>query len=66
MGWMYAYGGRSLFLAIAFHAMDNVAWKLFPNNASHRDLSITTPVLAFLAVLIAVSPIMRRSSPTVA
>jgi membrane protease YdiL (CAAX protease family) len=60
MGWMYAYGGRSLFLAIAFHAMDDVAWKLFPNNGSHYDPSVTTPVLAVLALLIAVSPIMSR------
>jgi hypothetical protein len=29
MGWIYAYGGRSLFLAIAFHAINNMARELF-------------------------------------
>jgi poly(3-hydroxybutyrate) depolymerase/membrane protease YdiL (CAAX protease family) len=60
MGWIYAYGGRSLFLAIAFHAMDNVAWKLFPNEGSHYDPSVTTPVLVVLAALMAVSPLISR------
>jgi membrane protease YdiL (CAAX protease family) len=63
MGWIYAYGGRSLSLAIAFHAMNNVAWKLFPNNGSHYDPSITTPVLAVLAAPIAVSLIVSRGRP---
>jgi membrane protease YdiL (CAAX protease family) len=34
MGWVYAYGGRSLFLAIVTHAMYNTCWKLFPNDGS--------------------------------
>jgi hypothetical protein len=58
MGWIYAYGGRSLFLATAFHAIYNVAWKLFPNEGSHYDPLVTIPVLAVLAALMAVSFIM--------
>ena len=32
MGWIYANGGRSLFLAILIHAVDNTCWKLFPQR----------------------------------
>jgi hypothetical protein len=37
MGWIYANGGRSLFLAILIHAVDNTCWKLFPNDGSHYN-----------------------------
>ena len=60
MGWIYAYGGRSLFLAIAFHAMLNVGYFSFPNNGSHYNPAVTTPVLAVLAVLIGISLVMSQ------
>ena len=54
MGWMYAYGGRSLCLAIAFHAMINTSFMLFPNNGSHYDPPVVAAVLIIMAVLVAV------------
>jgi membrane protease YdiL (CAAX protease family) len=60
MGWVYAYGGRSLILAIAFHAMNNVGYFSFPNEGSHYNPALATPVMAVLTVLIAVPSIMSR------
>jgi hypothetical protein len=54
MGWMYAHGGRSLFLAIVLHAMDNTCWKLFPNNGSHFNPTVTAIVVGFMTVFIVV------------
>jgi membrane protease YdiL (CAAX protease family) len=54
MGWMYTHGGRSLCLAIAFHAMINTSFKLFPNNGSHYDPPVVATVLIIMAVLVAV------------
>jgi membrane protease YdiL (CAAX protease family) len=53
MGWAYASGGRSLFLAIIFHATDNMCWKLFPNNGSHYNPAVTAIVLGFMTILVA-------------
>jgi len=55
MGWMYAFGGRSLFLAVVFHAMINTSLRLFPNDGSHYDPPVTAAILAGMAVLMAVS-----------
>jgi membrane protease YdiL (CAAX protease family) len=60
MGWIYAYGGRSLFLAITFHAMGNVGYFSFPNNGSHYNPSLTTLVLAGMAILMAIPIIKSR------
>ena len=54
MGWIYAYGGRSLFLATVFHAMINTSFVLFPNNGSHYDPSVVAAVVIVMAVLVAV------------
>ena len=54
MGWIYAYGGRSLFLATVFHAMINTSFTLFPNSGSHYDPSVTAAVLIVMAALVAV------------
>ena len=65
MGWVYAYGGKSLFLAIVLHAMDNTCWKLFPNKGSHYNPAVTAIVLGFLIVPIAAftnAQRIRRSS----
>ena len=53
MGWIYAYGGRSLFLATVFHAMINTSFVLFPNNGSHYDPSVTAAVLMAMTALLA-------------
>ena len=54
MGWMYAYGGRSLCLAIVFHAMINTSFMLFPNNGSHYDPPVVAAIVIVMAVLVAV------------
>lgn len=62
MSWIYANGGKSLFLAVVFHAMINTSFSLFPNGGAHYDpLSIA----AVLAVLIGVlnRSLFRRSAP---
>jgi membrane protease YdiL (CAAX protease family) len=48
MGWIYANGGKSLFLAIVFHAMINTSYSLFPNAGSHYDPLILAAVLAIV------------------
>jgi membrane protease YdiL (CAAX protease family) len=47
MGWVYAKGGRSLFLAVLIHASGNTAYALFPNGGSHYN-----PVMVAAAVLV--------------
>jgi membrane protease YdiL (CAAX protease family) len=54
MGWIYAYGGRSLFLATVFHAMINTSFVLFPNNGSHYNPSVNAAVLMAMTTLLAV------------
>jgi uncharacterized protein len=60
MGWIYAYGGRSLFLATVFHAMINTSLMLFPNGGSHYNPSVTAAVLTVMAALVAISSVMTR------
>jgi membrane protease YdiL (CAAX protease family) len=54
MGWMYARGGRSLFLAIVLHAAYNTCWKLFPNGGSHYNPVAFAIVLVAAALLIGI------------
>jgi membrane protease YdiL (CAAX protease family) len=54
MGWMYARGGRSLFLAIVFHAAYNTGWKLFPNSGSHYNPAAFAIVLVTITVLVGI------------
>jgi len=53
MGHIYAAGGRSLFLAVLFHAMINTCWVLFPNGGSHYDPLVIAPILAAIAAALA-------------
>ncbi len=63
MGWIYAYGGRSLFLAIVFHAMINTSYSLFPNAGSHYDPLVIAAVLAIVTGMIAlVYPVVLRTT----
>jgi hypothetical protein len=66
MGWIYAYGGRSLFLATVFHAMINTSFMLFPNNGSHYDPPVVAAVLIAMTVLVAAispKPKVRLQNP---
>lgn len=47
--WLYGVGGRSLGLAIVFHAAGNVAQFLFPNYGSHYDPKLSFVILAVIA-----------------
>ena len=51
--WLYAYGGRSVFVAIVFHAMCNVGFFLFPNHGSLYDPATAALVLAGLTGVMA-------------
>ncbi len=57
MGWLYARAGRSLGLAVVFHAMSNVAYSSFPNAGSHYDPGV---VAAALALLLLMALLMRK------
>jgi uncharacterized protein len=46
---IYDAGGRSLFLAVLFHAMINTSWVLYPNSGSSYDPLIFAPILAAMA-----------------
>lgn len=48
MGWIYARGGRSVVLALLFHATINTTYSLFPNNGSHYDPLVVSGVLVLL------------------
>jgi membrane protease YdiL (CAAX protease family) len=61
MGWIYAKGGRSLFLAILFHAMINTSYSLFPNQGSHYDPLTSAAILAIMAIAVTVSA--RKAKP---
>jgi uncharacterized protein len=58
MGCVYAIGGRSLFLAILFHATINTAYSLFPDGGSHYNPAVTAAAVLFLAGL---TPQLRRT-----
>jgi membrane protease YdiL (CAAX protease family) len=65
MGWLFARGGRSLGLAILFHAAINVCYSLFPNAGSHYNPCVLAAVLAvlFFAAL-AVGQVTARKGGT--
>jgi hypothetical protein len=50
--WIYDNTGRSLFGQALFHATANVGWQLFPNDGSHFDPAVTTPILVAVAVTV--------------
>ncbi len=51
--WLYVRGGKSVFSASLFHAMNNVSWMLFPVMGSHYD-----PVTTALILCLLVAPII--------
>jgi CAAX protease family protein len=50
--WLYMNAGRSLFIAVLFHAMSNMSEFLFPHYGSHYDPSITLGIMALVTAVI--------------
>ena len=52
--WLYNNTGRSVFIAVIFHAMFNVTWQLFPVNGSYYDPRVTSLIMAAVAVFVVI------------
>lgn len=52
--WLYNNTGRSVFVAVLFHAMINVTWQLFPINGSFYDPRVTSAITAAVAVVVVI------------
>lgn len=52
MIYAYLYGGKSLFAALAFHAMINVSTGIFPNYGSHMNTWIFSVWMAVMLLLV--------------
>ena len=52
--WLYNNTGRSVFVAVLFHAMINVTWQLFPVNGSYYDPRVTGLIFAAVAVVVVI------------
>ncbi len=52
--WLYNNTGRSVFIAVIFHAMFNVTWQLFPIKGSYYDPRVTSLIMAVVAVFIVI------------
>lgn len=50
--WLYVNAGKSVFVAIVFHAMVNVSETLFPNNGSAYDPALTVLLLFAVVAMI--------------
>lgn len=50
--WLYNNTGKSVFVAILFHAMINLTWQLFPINGSYYDPRVTGLISAAVAVIV--------------
>jgi membrane protease YdiL (CAAX protease family) len=44
--WLFENTGKSIFIAVLFHAMVNLSWALFPNSGSYYDPFVTFVILA--------------------
>jgi hypothetical protein len=62
MGWIYASGGRSQFLAIFIQAVDNACWKLFPNDSSHYNPTAIATVMVIVTLSIIISVDAQREA----
>jgi membrane protease YdiL (CAAX protease family) len=52
--WLYNNTGKSVFVAILFHAMINVTWQLFPVNGSYYDPKVTGLITAGVAIVVVI------------
>jgi len=59
IGCIYANGGRSLFLAILIHAVENTCCKLFPNDGSHYNPTAMAAAMVIVTMRI-IMPIKAR------
>ena len=56
--WLFENTGKSVFVAVLFHAMINVSWVLFPNSGSYYD-----PFVRFVILTLAVGMILFLWGP---
>jgi membrane protease YdiL (CAAX protease family) len=52
--WLYNNTGKSVFVAVLFHAMSNVTYFLFPINGSFYDPRVTGVIMAAVAVVVVI------------
>jgi membrane protease YdiL (CAAX protease family) len=52
--WLYNNTGRSVFVAVLFHAMINLTWQLFPVKGSYYDPRVTGVITAAVAVVVVI------------
>ena len=52
--WLYNNTGRSVFIAVLFHAMFNLTWQLFPVNGSYYDPRVTSLIITAVAVVVVI------------
>ena len=52
--WLYNNTGRSVFIAVLFHAMFNLTWQLFPIDGSFYDPRVTSLILAAVALVVVI------------
>jgi membrane protease YdiL (CAAX protease family) len=52
--WLYNNTGRSVFIAVIFHAMFNVTWQLFPVDGSFYDPRVTSLIMAAVALVVVI------------
>lgn len=50
--WLYNNAGKSVFVAIVFHAMCNVAFYAFPNLGSHYNPLVTLVISSILVLMV--------------
>jgi membrane protease YdiL (CAAX protease family) len=52
--WLYNNTGKSVFVAVLFHAMTNVTYFLFPIDGSFYDPRVTGVIMAALALVVVI------------
>ncbi len=52
--WLYNNTGRSVFVAILFHAMINLTWQLFPGDGAAYDPRVTSVITALVACIVVI------------
>ena len=56
--WLYNNTGKSVFAAALFHTMLNLSWMLFPVQGSFYDMRLAGLVMACLAAMVTVVPVV--------
>lgn len=50
--WLFVNAGQSVFIAVLFHTMTNIAWGLFPNYGSYYDPLMMFVIMALVAGIV--------------